>query len=86
LAAIHRCDYLVAYITAPDCYGTIAEIQYAHMVGKPVFIAFAPGLASKTNNHFWFVSDPACCVFYDVDAAGLNGLLSKIVQGGTHGV
>jgi len=60
--AIDRSDLLFAWIDQLDCYGTIAEIGYAHAMGKMIWIAgprrfrdmwFVYQLASKR----WFADD-----------------------------
>lgn len=36
--AINRCDLFVAYLSEETCFGTLAEIGYAHGIGKRVVI------------------------------------------------
>lgn len=82
---IHRCmkgidasDVVLAYITAPDCHGTVAEIQYAIVHGKEVVVAFAPGIASEDENDFWFISKQAHRVEFNVDVGELEAILRNL--------
>lgn len=78
---VARCDVLFAYINAHECYGTVAEIEQALMLGKHVVLAFAPGLANETENEFWFVSLRANQVYFNAKEADLPGLLSDCLKG-----
>lgn len=49
---IDKADILFAYIDKNDCYGTIAEIGYAHAKGKDIVICFANETLKET---MWFV-------------------------------
>jgi len=82
---IHRClkgvknsDLLFAYINAPNCYGTLMEIQHAVSNGVEVVIAFSPCISRKD---FWFACKQAQNVIEDVDESDLLGLI-KISLGG----
>lgn len=50
---LERCGTLFAYINAPDCYGTISEIEYALQNDKYVVIVFDP---SVNASDFWFIT------------------------------
>lgn len=54
LDAIRECDLVFAWIDSPDCYGTIAELGYAHAHGKEIWIAGPESLAD-----LWFVYELA---------------------------
>jgi nucleoside 2-deoxyribosyltransferase len=43
LKAMHRCDFLVAWVTGQRSYGTIMEIVYAYAANKPVYIICTNG-------------------------------------------
>ena len=43
-AALVSADMLLAFIDAPDCYGTLVEIGWAACTGIPIYLAFAPGI------------------------------------------
>lgn len=45
-------EIVFAYIDCRDCYGTIAEIGYAHAVGKDIIIFFSD---AKLKEEMWFV-------------------------------
>lgn len=78
----HKCidasDVVIGYVNAPDCYGTIAEIQYAVMLGKEVIIAFAPNIASDTYNDFWFIAEQAHRVEFNVTENDLARLVDEL--------
>ena len=72
LAGIRSSDLLFAYINARECYGTIAEIEHALYLKKHVVVAFAPGLACRHHNEFWFVTERANEVLFAVDAGDVR--------------
>lgn len=49
---IDRAEIVFAYIDCGDCYGTIAEIGYAHAMGKDIVIVFA---SQELKEEMWFV-------------------------------
>jgi nucleoside 2-deoxyribosyltransferase len=49
---IQTADLVVAYIDAPDCYGTIFELGYAAYAGIPYVVLFAPGI---DISDFWYL-------------------------------
>jgi hypothetical protein len=58
MKAIQNCDVFFAWIETVDCYGTIAEIGYAHGINKDIWIAsprriedmwLAYGMATRTS-------------------------------------
>lgn len=49
---IDGAEILFAYINSNDCYGTLAEIGYAHAMGKDIVIAFSD---EKLKTKMWFV-------------------------------
>lgn len=51
---IRRCDILFAWINSHDCYGTIAEIGYAHALGKKIYIAL-----DRKRDEMWFCKSMA---------------------------
>lgn len=79
--AVHSADLVFCYIDAPDCYGTIAEIERANVLGIPVVIAFAPGIACAKDNDFWFACTSAYDVYYNVYKCELAALLQYAVKG-----
>lgn len=48
---IDRAEIVFAFIDKPDCYGTLAEIGYAHAKGKEIIIYFAD---EKLKTEMWF--------------------------------
>lgn len=50
---IERAEILFAYIDCCDCYGTLAEIGYAHAYGKTIIIKFA---TEELQKDMWFIS------------------------------
>ena len=78
--AVDKADLVYCYIDAAPCYGTIAEIERAHIQGTRVVIAFAPGLASPENNDLWFVCEGAYNVYYDVYEYQLKKLLNDALR------
>ena len=51
--AIEEADFLLAYINAYDCIGTICEITYAWCLGKPIFLVFSRKIE---QDEFWYPS------------------------------
>lgn len=49
---IERAEILFAYIDSADCFGTIAEIGFAHAIGKDIFIVFSN---KELKEEMWFV-------------------------------
>ena len=49
---IDRAEIFFAYIDCRDCYGTIAEIGYAHATGKDIIIFFAN---DELKEEMWFI-------------------------------
>lgn len=49
---IDRAEILFAYIDCRDCYGTLAEIGYAHAKGKDIVIVFSD---FELKKEMWFV-------------------------------
>lgn len=49
---IRIANLVVAYIDAPDCYGTIFEIGFAARAGIPYVVLFAPGVDVAD---FWYL-------------------------------
>lgn len=49
---IDKAEIVVAYIDCRECYGTIAEIGYAHAIGKDILIFFAN---AELKEDMWFV-------------------------------
>jgi hypothetical protein len=66
LSAVLASDLVFAYIESSDCFGTLFEIGAAYAWRRKVVIAFAPGIASRTHNDFWFSCAQASLVHYDV--------------------
>lgn len=50
-AQIDRAEIVFAYIDQSDCYGTLAEIGYAHASGKDLVIAFS---SEELKKEMWF--------------------------------
>ena len=49
---IDRAEIVFAYIDEGDCYGTLAEIGYAHAIGKDITIVFSN---DRLKADMWFV-------------------------------
>lgn len=78
--AIRKADLLFCYLDSADCYGTIAEIERAHVYGVPAVIAFAPNIATAKLNDFWFVCTVAKQVHYGVNENQLSALLKASIK------
>ena len=78
--AIAEADLVFAYINAKDCYGTIAEIERAHTLGKRVIIVFGPKIKSQTNNDMWFVTKGACRVHHKITTKKLKKVLDLTLE------
>jgi hypothetical protein len=63
---VEEADLVFCFIDSPDCHGTVAEIERAHVFEIPVVIAFAPDIAHPQKNDFWFVSQLASKVYFDI--------------------
>jgi hypothetical protein len=77
LTAVDSSDLVFCFIDARDCYGTIAEIQRAHDKGIRVVIAFAPGIADKYQNDFWFICTKAHKVHFNICECKLRQLFTQ---------
>ena len=51
---IDAADAFFAWIDSTDCYGTLAEIGYAHARGKPIFLSISPRLGEEYAE-LWFI-------------------------------
>ena len=49
---IDKADIVFAYIDCGDCFGTLAEIGYAHAKGKTIVVQFAN---DKLKEDMWFI-------------------------------
>lgn len=78
LAALAKADLVFAYITAPDCHGTVMEIGWAIANGKRVVMVFAPDVAV---DDFWFSSMQCTGVHRDVRPCCLADILAgEVIQ------
>lgn len=76
LSALAGTDIVFAYITAPDCPGTIGEIGWAVAKGKHIVMCFAPGV---DHSDFWFWAHQANAVYTSVRPCCLPDLLQASV-------
>lgn len=53
-AQINKAEVVFAYIDCEDCFGTLAEIGYAHALGKDIVIYFK---GAWLREKMWFVSE-----------------------------
>ena len=67
-------DLVFAYITAPDCYGTLGEIGWALGRRKRVVMAFSPDVKP---DDFWFWGTQAHAMHVTVRECCLEGLLRE---------
>lgn len=72
MAALASADLVFAYITAPDCYGTLMEIGWALAKGKRVVLAFPPGFDTR---EFWYVSGQCAAVHLNVRECCISDLI-----------
>ena len=79
--AIDQANLVFCYIDAANCYGTIAEIERATMQRIHVVVVFAPGIASREDNDFWFVCVKAQQVHYNVSLDDLPALFNRTLRG-----
>lgn len=88
-ASIDAADLVFAYISEPDCYGTLVEIGYAIAKKIRVVVAIAPNLPAE---EFWYSSVQAvashlmvrpCCLapLVSEEVAKTKALLSKKLKG-----
>jgi nucleoside 2-deoxyribosyltransferase len=64
LDGIHECDVFFAYIDDLEAYGTLAEIGYAHALGKRIVLGFQPAVMGEDRagcptlraNPMWFAA------------------------------
>ena len=49
--AIQYSDFVLVYINACDCIGTICEVTYAWCLSKPIFLVFSPKIE---QGEFWY--------------------------------
>lgn len=76
-AALKQADLVFAYITSPDCYGTLIEIGSATRAGQRVVMAFAPGMP---HYDFWYAKLQSVSVHYEIRECCLPGLISKELE------
>jgi hypothetical protein len=80
LEGVRSADFVFAYISSDDAYGTIFELAYAQLLGVPVIIAFAPGIAARGDNDFWFVTVGADRVWFNITETSLPSLFSTVIK------
>jgi hypothetical protein len=71
--ALDAADLLLAYITAPDCYGTLVEIGWALKGGARVVLAFAPGIPVQD---FWYGALQSNAIYTDIRECCLPAILA----------
>lgn len=76
--AIDNADLVFAYITHPDCHGTLVEIGRAAPLGKRIVVAFATDFEHKAD--FWYAAHTADVVYQDVNPCCLPGLLGREID------
>jgi nucleoside 2-deoxyribosyltransferase len=64
---IRNADFVFAFIDEDDCFGTLAEIGFAHGIGKPVYLLYGGKLTPKQRADFWFVEQFAARVYRRVN-------------------
>lgn len=87
LGAIHRADFLVAWIDSLDCYGTLLEIGYALGLETPVVVALAPGIEPRelwltlhsARLYGWFESPKDALIYLRarVDREGFRRVMAR---------
>lgn len=66
LAGIRRADVVLAVVNTPDCFGTLAEIGYAHAMAK--FVYLITGADSEWEwDDYWYVDQLATVREYAPD-------------------
>ena len=75
---IERAEILFAYIDSADCFGTIAEIGFAHAIGKDIFIVFSN---EELKEEMWFVDQMQRNTGIASSKWLENNLFSKIKEG-----
>jgi nucleoside 2-deoxyribosyltransferase len=50
---IEKADIVFAYISEPDCYGTLTELGFARARGKHIVVAFSDKLPLATIDDMW---------------------------------
>ena len=75
--AIAEADLVVAYITAPDCHGTIFEIGVATAKCKRVVMALAPDI---DENDFWFSSMQCAKVYLNIRPCCLAKIIADEIK------
>ena len=78
--AIDKADLFFCYIDRVDCFGTLTEIGYAFAKGKRIVIAFAPDIVSHDNNEFWFPSEMAHKIHFNICLCHLPRLFEKTLR------
>lgn len=71
--ALDAADMVFAYISAPDCYGTLIELGWALRAGKKVVVVFTTEIPF---DDFWYGSHQAQSVHIGQDASNLPPLLN----------
>lgn len=71
--ALEAADLVFAYVSSPDCYGTLHELGWVVRAGKRVAVVFAPGMPV---DDFWYVSEQADAVYTEQPAEALPHLLT----------
>lgn len=63
--AIEEANFILVYINAYDCIGTICEVTYAWCLGKPIFLVFSPKIE---QDEFWYLSQMVKAAYTATDA------------------
>ena len=77
MAALRDADLIFAYITTPDCFGTLVELGWSLHARKRVVIAYAPGMPV---DDFWYLSGQVTKVYFDVNELRLQKLLNHEIR------
>ena len=73
--AIQYSDFVIVYINAYDCIGTICEVTYAWCLGKPIFLVFSPNIDQE---EFWYLTQMVKAT-YTATEAELPALFETIL-------
>lgn len=79
--AVKLSDLIIIYISDKDCHGTLIEVGWVQILNKDHVLIFAPGMASKKINDFWFstMKNPID-VIYGVEKHDVAKVIKTVIK------
>ena len=80
ISSIKNADCIFCYIDEDDCFDALIELGVAISRGIPVFLVFAPSVASDTQNKYKMACFSAEKVYFDKLEKDLPAILNEILR------